>query len=97
MDACLMLLSSEADVEQVSTLAEAMQRCLDGRADILFVNMLSTTSRELTALAAFRSLKHTTWVVILASEEMRPVLMSMRIADEVLTATPVRYRSQPQA
>ncbi len=96
-DSCLMMLSREADIEQVPTLAEAMKRCLDGRADILFVNMFSSSSRELTALSAFRTLTPSLWIVALAPEDMKPSLIAMGIADEVLTAATTLNLSQPRA
>lgn len=93
LNSCLLWLNREAEVEQVATLAEAMQRCLNGRIDILFVNLFSFTAGELTALAAFRELRPESQVVAIARPEMRPVLLSAGLVDEVYTAYPVRQRS----
>lgn len=89
LDACLMWIGREADIEQVTTLAEAMKRCLNGEVDILFVNLFAYTAGELTALAAFRDLRPDAWVVAVGRPEMRPVLLGAGLADEVFTVTPV--------
>lgn len=96
-DNCLMVLSREVDTEQVSTLAEAMHRCLTGKIDILFVNTFSISSRELTALLAFRTLAPRLWIVALAPEEMKSSLIAAGIADEVLVAASAPAQSQPRA
>ena len=89
MDTCLLMLGHEADVEQVPTLAAAMKRCLEGRADILFVNMFPITAKELTALSLFRSMVPDLWLVALASADLKPSLITTGIADEVLVAEPM--------
>lgn len=71
------------DVEQVSSLADGLERCLDGHVDILFVNLFSYTAKELTALAAFRSLRPGIWVVAIARRDMKATLLGTGLADEV--------------
>jgi riboflavin biosynthesis pyrimidine reductase len=83
LDICMMQFSEEADIEQVATLAEAMQRCLDGGVDILFVNLFSFTARELTALAAFRSLRPAQTVIAVAGPEMSNAFIGSDLVDEV--------------
>lgn len=94
-DACLLMLGGEADVEQVPTLSEAMQRCLNGRADILFVNMFPITASDLTAISLFRTIAPAVWVVALASADLKPALVSTGIADEVLVAEPTAPGARP--
>jgi hypothetical protein len=83
LDICMMQFSEEADIEQVATLAEAMQRCLNGGVDILFVNLFSFTARELTALAAFRSLRPAQTVIAVAGPEMSNAFIGSDLVDEV--------------
>jgi len=93
LDRCLLCLGDEVDVEQVSSLAEGLQRCLDGHVDILFVNLFSYTARELTALAAFRSLRPDLWVVAIARRDMKSTLLGTGLADEVFVGRPHRANS----
>jgi len=83
IDICMMQFSQEADIEQVATLAEAMQRCLDGGVDILFVNLFSFTARELTALAGFRSLRPAQQVIAVAGPEMSSAFIGSDLVDDV--------------
>jgi len=83
LDACMMELSRETEIEQIATLAEGMQRCLDGDVDILFVNLFSFTARELTALAAFRSLRPSQPIVGVAGPEMQDAFIGFDIVDDV--------------
>jgi len=83
LDLCMMQLSREAEIEQIPTLAEAMERCLEGGVDILFVNLFSFTARELTALAAFRSLRPAQSVVAVAGPEMRNAFLGSDIVDDI--------------
>lgn len=85
----MMMIGRDTDVEQLPTLAEAMERCLNGRADILFVNMFPISAADLTALSMFRRLAPGVWVVALASEELKQALLRAGIADEVLAPAPV--------
>jgi hypothetical protein len=98
-----MALNGEVDVEQVETLAEGMQRCLQGDVDILFVNLFSVTAREMTALAAFRSLLPEQRVVVITGADFRPTVLMAGLADEVLEfdgahqSSPRPARVQPRA
>jgi hypothetical protein len=83
LDACMLQLSRETDIEQIPTLAEGMQRCLLGGVDILFVNLFSFTARELTALAAFRSLRPAQPVVAVAGPEMEDAFLGSDLVDDV--------------
>jgi hypothetical protein len=94
----MLMIGRETDVVHVPTLAEAMERCLKGRADILFVNMLPIHSRELTALSLFRGLARGVWIVALAPEDLRSALLSAGIADEVVSPGSARRQGyQPGA
>lgn len=84
LDSCLMHLSAEMDIEQVPTLAEGMRRCLVGGVDILFVNFFSVTAREMTALAAFRSMLPGQPVVAITESDLKSALLVADLADEVL-------------
>jgi len=93
LDRCLLCLNGEVDVEQVPNLAEGLKRCLDGQVDILFVNLFSYTARELTALAAFRSLRPGIWVVAIARRDMKSTLLGTGLADEVFMGRASRASS----
>lgn len=93
LDLCLMELSRETDVEQLPTLAEGMKRCLEGGVDILFVNLFSFTARELTALAAFRSLRPSQSVVAVAGPEMENAFIGSDIVDDVRIVSGLTHQS----
>ncbi|MBI3448135.1 MAG: hypothetical protein HY049_04350 [Acidobacteria bacterium] len=83
LDACMMKIGREVDLEALDTLAEGMERCLRGGVDILFVNLFSFTARELTAIAAFRSLRPLQPVVAVAGPEMRNAFVGSSLFDDV--------------
>ncbi|HZE89970.1 MAG TPA: hypothetical protein VE404_10495 [Verrucomicrobiae bacterium] len=83
LDACMMKLGREVDLEALDTLAEGMERCLEGGVDTLFVNLFSFTARELTAIAAFRSLRPQQEVVAVAGPEMRNAFVDSSLFDDV--------------
>jgi hypothetical protein len=91
-------LSRETDIEHISTLAEGMERCLQGGVDILFVNLFSFTARELTALAAFRSLRPSQPIVGLAGPEMEDAFIGCDLVDDVrIVQTQAESRTHPRA
>jgi len=98
IDTCMLQLSRETEVEQISTLAEGMQRCLQGGVDILFVNLFTFTARELTALAAFRSLRPSQPVVGLAGPEMEDAFIGCDLVDDVrIVSTHAQSATHPRA
>lgn len=97
IDSCMLRLSDETEVEHVPTLAEGMQRCLDGGVDILFVNCFAVTARELTALLQFRNMAPDQRIVAVAGEEMTPALIAANLVDEIVEVSTDNSKSQPRA
>ena len=84
LDRLLLRFSGEMEIEHVPTLAEGMQRCIASKVDILLINLFTFTARELTALAAFRSMTPKQRVIILTDPVMKPVLDGADLADEII-------------
>jgi hypothetical protein len=93
----MLRLSDETDVEHVPTLAEGMQRCLDGGVDILFVNCFAVTARELTALLQFRNMAPDQHIVAVTGEEMTHALIAANLVDEIVEVSTENAKSQPRA
>lgn len=87
LDQVMNLLHDRQQLEPVETLAEGMQRCLEGGVDRLIVNMFGFTTCDLTALLIFHEIMPNQQIVIFCLQDTAKMILLMGIAIQIHLVT----------